>query len=263
MKKIIFAIAISAIALASCSKEDSAVSSYAEEIALSATPSTILTYVNENYPDANVTGVLKYTNSDTSYAVSLDTYEFLAFNNKLTVLGNGVSSFNCDSIPGPHHGDSLHNPTNGGHHGGGHHGGAHHGGQHQNGMILDSLPVAITEYLAANYAGFTAHNGWYDTLCPAGAVINVMVDSAHNIHYKIVFDANGVFFAQAQRIDSTSIPDAIWLTLANTYPTYSARIKAELYILADQTKQYRVFLHQSETRISLFLNEDGIVLCEQ
>jgi len=269
MKKIIFAIAISAIVLTSCSKDDSAVSSYSEEIALSATPAAILTYVNENYPDANVTEVLKFTNSDTSYSVLLDTYEFLVFNNYLAMSGKGISSFNCDSIPGHHHGDSLQNPSHGGHHGSGHHGSGHHGGghhgggHHQNGIALDSLPAIITEYLATNYSGFTPHNGWYDTICPVGGVINVMIDSAHNSHYKIVFAANGEFFAQAQRIDSTSIPTPIWLTLSSTYPLYSARFKAELFILADNTKLYRMFLHHAETRISLFLNEDGIVLCEQ
>ncbi|MEI6059491.1 MAG: hypothetical protein WCR72_02230 [Bacteroidota bacterium] len=263
MKKVILSYLVSALALVSCSKDQTATtsSSTTQEIAVSATPTTITNYISENYPDASISYVLKYSNSDTAYAVTLNTFEFLSFNDMGTPLGESMADTLCDSIPDPrgggHHG--------GGHHGGGHHGGGHHGGggPHGGGIPADSIPAAITEYVAAHFAGYTVHNAKYDTLCQFGIIMNVMIDSSYSVHHKLIFDASGVFLAQAHRFNSSDLPAAVAATLASGFSAYTLREKAELYVLADMSKEYRVFLHLNGIHLSAVLKEDGTLVCQQ
>lgn len=256
MKKIMLSFLVSAIALVSCSKDETATtSSTTEVISVSATPSAITAFISENYPDAAISNVLKYSNSDTSYAVTLNTYEFLAFDNSQSLMGECLADTLCDSIP---------HPEGGGHHGGGHHGGGHHGGGHHGGGIsADSIPAAIAAYVSANYPGFAVHNAMYDTLCPFGIVMNVMIDSSFSAHYKLIFDASGTYLALAHRISATGLPSAITTVLSTTYSTYTLREKAETLTLADNTIQYRVYLYLDSSRLSVILTEDGTVVCEQ
>ena len=265
MKKTTLSFLVGAIALMSCSKEDSLTSSTSQEISVSATPSTITSYISENYPDASISSVLKISNSDTTYEVTLSTWELLAFGHNEVLIGESLADTTlCDSI---------HDSIGGGHHGGGHHGGGHHGGGHGEGMHgggmhgggipADSIPATITEYVAANYAGYTVHNALYDSLCPYGIVINVMIEASDSLHQKLVFDASGLFLAVAHRIKAADLPAAVSATLTAGYPTYTKREKAELLTLADNSKQYRVFLHGTSAHLSIILKEDGTVVCEQ
>jgi hypothetical protein len=261
MKKAIFGFLVGAIALVSCSKDETTTSSTSQEISVSATPSTIVTYISENYPDASIASVFKYWNSDTLYTVSLNTFEYLAFDQNESPIGRECLS---DSLCDPTH-DSI----GGGHHGGGHHGGGHHGGgkpgggHHGGGIPADSIPASVTEYVAAKYAGYTVHNAHYDTLCQFGVVMDVMIDSSYSAHRKLVFDASGLFLAVANRIKSSDLPVAVTAILASTYSAYTFRDKAELFTLADNSKQYRIFLHQTGIRLSVIIKEDGTVVCEQ
>ncbi|MFZ4546783.1 MAG: PepSY-like domain-containing protein [Bacteroidales bacterium] len=258
MKKAIFSFLVGAIALVSCSKDETSTSSTTQEISVSATPSTITSYISENYPDASISSVFKYWNSDTLYTVTLNTFEFIAFDQKESPIGECLSDTLCD----PKH-DSI----GGGHHGGGHHGGGHHGGGepgHPGGGIpADSIPTAVAEYVAANYTGYTVHNAHYDTLCQFGIVMNVMIDSSYSAHRKLVFDASGLFLAYANRIKTNDLPTAVAAVLASNYSAYTLRDKAEVYTLADKSKQYRVFMYQTGIRLSAFIKEDGTVVCEQ
>lgn len=266
MKKVIMSFLASAIALMSCSKMETNTSSASQEISVSATPATITSYISENYPDASISSVLKYSNSDTTYAVTLSTYEFLAFDHNESLIGESLADTTVcdsihDSIGGGHHGGSHHG---GGFHGDGHHGGGHHGeGFHGGGISADSIPVAITEYVSANYVGYSVHNAMYDTLCPYGIIINVMIDASDSLHHKLVFDASGQFIALAHRIKIADLPAAVSSNVTANYSAYTLREKAELLTLADSSKQYRVFLHNGTSHLSVILKEDGTVVCEQ
>lgn len=250
MKKVILSYLVSAIALVSCSKDETSVSTSTGEISVSAIPSSIAAYINEYYPDASISTVLKYSGSDTAYAVTLNTNEFLAFNGNLSPLSGSHTELLCDSLNG-HPG--------GGHHGGGHHGGGHNGG----GIPADSLPAAITDYIATNYAGYSAHHAWYDTLCQFGIVIDVMIDSSETEHHKLIFDASGLFLAAAHRFNKADLPAQVSAAISTSYPAYSLREKAEQYVLADGSIQYKVFLHMDTSRISVVFKVDGSVVCEQ
>jgi hypothetical protein len=260
MKKTTLSFLVSAIALMSCSKEDSSTSSTSQEISVSATPSTIISYISENYPDASISSVLKISESDTTYEVTLSTWELLAFGHNEVLIGESLADTTAcdsihDSIGGGHH--------HGGHHGNGHHGGGHGEGIHGGGISADSIPATITEYVAANYAGYTVHNANYDTLCPYGIVINVMIESSDTLHHKLVFDASGLFIALAHRIKSADLPALVSANVTANYSTYTLRKKAELLTLTDGSKLYRVFLHGTAAHLTVVLKEDGTVICEQ
>jgi hypothetical protein len=266
MKKVILSSLVCAIALLSCSKVETPASSTStmKEISVSATPPTITSYISENYPDASISTVFKYSNSDTTYTVTLSTYEFLAFGHNESLIGESLADTLCDSIHdsiggGPHHG---------GHHGNGHHGAGDHGDghpgerHHPGGIPADSIPASITEYIAANFVGYKIHNAMYDTLCPYGIIINVMIDASDSLHHKLVFDASGLFLALANRIKSADLPAAVTATLNANYPAYTFREKSEILTLADNSKRYKVYLHKGQLHVSVILLEDGTVVCE-
>ncbi len=266
MKKVMLSFLVSAIALMSCSKDETGTSNKAsQQITVSATPSAITTYVSENYPDASISTVFKNASSDTLYAVTLNTWEFLAFDHNGALIGGSMAGALCDSTNG-HHDDGHHG---GGHHGGGPHGGCnpggepHGGGPHGGGIPVDSIPSAITDYIAANFPGYAVHNAMYDSLCQFGKTLDVMIDSSNSVHRKLIFDASGLFLARASRVNSSDLPAAVSSALTLTYSTYTLRGKAEMFILSDNSKEYRVFLHLNQIRLSVILKEDGTIVCEQ
>jgi uncharacterized protein YqjF (DUF2071 family) len=93
--------------------------------------------------------------------------------------------------------------------------------------------------------------------------MDVMIDSSYSAHSKLVFNASGLFLAVANRIKSSDLPTAVTVVLAANYSAYTFRDKAEVFTLADNSKQYKVFLHQTGIRLSVIIKEDGTVVCEQ
>ena len=264
MKNLIMSFLVSAIALMSCSKVDTLTSS-SEEIPVSAVPATIKSFITENYPDASISAVFRYSNSDTTYTVTLSTWEFLAFGHNEILIGERLADTICDPIHDSIGGGQNHDGHHGnGQHGDGHHGNGHHGGGiHHGGISADSIPDVIKAYIAANYAGYMVHNAMYDTLCPNGIVINVMINSSDSLHHKLVFDASGLFIALAHRIKSEDLPSAVTSALTANYPAYTSRLKAEVLTLADNSKRYIVYMHDITAHKSVLFKEDGTVICEQ
>ncbi len=262
MKKVLFLLVAGAIAFVSCSKDETTTTTDSQEVSVSSVPPAITLYVVENYPDAEISTIYKLSNSDTTYAVTLNTSELLAFDGNGMHMGHGEPGL-CGDSTGLNHGDSTGGHHGGGHHGGGHHGGGHHGGGNPGGISPDSIPAAIAAYVTANYSGYTIHHAWNDTLCQFGTVIEVMIDSTHAGHLKLVFDASGLFLAEATRIEYGDLPETINASVSANYSGYTARHRSEVYTLADGTRQYKIFLFMSATRISVVMNEEGIVVCEQ
>jgi hypothetical protein len=261
MKKVVFSFLVCAFALMSCSKDDSFTTS-PEQISVSSTPASIVSYVGQNYPDATISTVFKYSNSDTVYTVTLNTYELIAFDGRNGFIGEAMSDTLCDprpdndSIPGGHHGDRRHG---GGRHGGGHHG----GGPGGLGIPYDSIPVAVISYVTANYPGYTVHHANLATLCQFGSVMEVMIDSAFQEHRKLIFDVTGVFLAKASRVNTADLPAAVTTAYTAAYPAYKACEKSETFVLADGSVQYKVFLNLDKVRTTVVYKEDGTLVCKQ
>lgn len=148
-------------------------------------------------------------------------------------------------------------------HGGGHHGGGHHGGHHGNTIPIDSLPVAITSYISSNYAGYTVMHAEYDTLCPEGAVTEVMIVTGSSAPLKLVFDANDLFLMTAGRVGYSTLPQAVKDSVTKNYATCQVSGKAEKLTLADNAVQYFVYLRLNDDRLKLRLTETGIMICVQ
>lgn len=249
MKKVFLLMAVLALILASCAKEDSNTKSVTEDISVSALPSSISLYVSENYPDASISSTTK---TSSTYNVILSTSEQLSFDSNGNFINEKELAILCDSTDS-HSGH--------GHHGGGPH---HHGdGHHKGGIYVDSLPSGVSDYVLGNYSGYTIHDAQYDSLCQFGKVINVMIDSSKVLHHKLIFNTTGAFLALAHRIDSTSIPVAIISTLTSSYPTYTLRKRAERLTLDDASLQYRIFLHQDTIKLCVAMHDDGSIICEQ
>ena len=64
-------------------------------------------------------------------------------------------------------------------------------------------------------------------------------------------------------VKKSDLPTAVTAVLASNYSAYTLRDKAEVYTVTDNSKQYRVFLHQANLRISVIIKEDGTEVCEQ
>lgn len=257
MKKILFGLLSGIILLVSCSKEEAiTVSNQQTEVDAASVPSSIMAYINENYPDAAIDLALKYSSGDTAFLITLTTSEFLVFDRSGNRMGLGNPGFIGDSSVVI--GDSLGHHRHG-HHGGGHHGGGHHGG----GISVDSIPAGIALYIETNFPGFTIHHARYDTLCQFGAVVEVMADSVHLNRIKLLFDGSDNFVASASRMASDSLPVVITSSLAVSYAGFTLRHVAEVFVLADGSLQYQVFLYSADTRLRVVLAADGTVVCEQ
>ena len=257
MKKILFAVISASLAFFACTKDDSVSSTSYEEVSLASVPSTVSLYIDENYPDASVSTVYKLYNSDTVYAVVLNTSELLAFNGNGRPFGDGIPGLLCDSTGGFLNDSTGHH----GHHGGGHHGGGQHGGGHHGGVPVDSIPEAITAWVTANYSGYTIHHAWNDTLCQFGNVYDVMIDSARRDHKKLIFSVEGNFLATATRAAYNDLPETVKAAVETGFAGYEPRQKAEQFILADGTKQYKIFLMSGTERLCVVFDESGTLIC--
>ncbi len=242
-------------ALSSCNKNDQAVPS-SQVTDASSLPAKAVSYAEDNYPDATIDYVLLQSNAAAMYIAVLNTTEELAFTSTGDYLGDG------NLYRGGHHGgDTLHGDTI---HGGGHHGGGHHGaGHHGNEIPVDSLPVMITDYIFANYAGYMVMHAEYDTLCPEGIVTEVLIGISGSEPVKLMFDANDTFLMQANRLLYSTVPQAVKDSISANFATYQVSSKSEKLILADNSIQYSVYVRLNTYHKKVRFTELGIMICTQ
>ena len=255
MKKVMIVMLVTMLAaLSSCNKSDQAVPS--SQVTYAAVlPAKAASYAVDNYPDATIDYVLLQTNAVASYIAVLNTTEELAFTSAGDYLGNGKQYRG-----GQHEGDTIHGDTI---HGGGHHGGGHHGGHNGNQIPVDSLPVMIIDYIAANFTGYSVMHAEYDTLCPEGAVKEVMIGISSSEPLKLVFDASDTFLMQASRILYSDVTQAVKDYVTANYATYQVSNKSEKLTLADNSVQYSVYIRLDSDRKKVRLTDAGTMVCVQ
>lgn len=254
MNKLFFAAALMLIGFASCTKNqvlNSTTSAASESnLPLSQIPSQVSSYIDNNYPDADITSAVTLKNSSAKTIVKLSTNEEVAFDSNHKCLGNG---------------DNMH--PNGNRHGRGHGGMGDGNGQgcgHRPGDIsVDSLPSAITTYISSNYSGYWAMHAHKDSLCSVGAVISVMISDSSMNRLKLVFDASNNFIMSCTRIEYSTTPQAVQDSVATHFIGYTVRSRAEKQSLAAGTTNYQVFMKNGSTRKRVILDDTGVVVCEQ
>ncbi len=263
MKKTIFGLFVAFLAVQACKKSaDTAATETAVDA--STLSAKVTEYIANNYPDAAITSVYELSAGATRHIVGLDNSVELAFDRGGNCTGDG-----SDDHPDGHghHGGPGQDST--GHHG--HHGpdpgGHQHGdGDHHHGseIGIDSLPKAITDYIAANYAGYTPKHAENDSLCAFGPVVEVALFKDSTDRVKLYFDAAGNFLASGARVDyATDVPQAVKDLATGSYAGYTPRSKAVKLTLADGSVQYIVFLKGSGGPKKIFVKEDGTLVCEQ
>lgn len=256
MKRVMIVMLVTMVAaLSSCNKNDQAVPS-SQRTEVAALPAKAVAYAGDNYPDATIDYVLLQTNSAARYIAVLNTTEELAFTSAGDYLGDGKQY-----RVGHHGGDTLHGDTI---HGGGHHGGGHHGGgHHANEIPVDSLPVMITDYIAATFPGYSVMHAEYDTLCPEGIVTEVMIGISGSEPVKLVFDSNNTFLLQAIRVLYSTVSQVVKDSITANYAAYQVSKKSEKLILADSSIQYAVYIRLDADRKKVRLTDTGIMVCVQ
>ena len=256
MKKIVILILFVLAGVSACKKDQTTTQS----TTVASLPLKATTYIDSYYPDASIDYVVAITNPTARYIVTLNTTEQLAFTRDGSFLGNG------EGYQDDHHGgDTLCGDTThhegGGHRGGGHHGGGHHGGP-GHGIPLDSLSAAITGYITANFPGYTIRHAELDTLCPDGAVIEVMLGMQGAEPKKAVFDAGNNYLLWAKRIRYADVPQAVKDYITANYPTYQECDRGELFTMADNSLQFTVYLFNGPIHKFVRLKADGTLVCE-
>jgi hypothetical protein len=256
MKKIMLIMLIAVAGLSACNKDQST----SGPVTAASLPLKATTYIDNNYPDASIDYVVMMSDNTARYIVTLNTTEELAFTEVGDYLGNGAD------YHGDHHGgDTICGDTThpgGGHHGGGHHGGGHHGGP-GHGIPVDSLSATITSYITANFTGYSIMHAEIDTLCPNGAVTEVMIGMQGSEPKKVVFDATNNYLLWAKRIRFTDVPEAVKDYITANYATYHVCDRGEQYTMADNSLQYTVFLMAGPVHKLVRLAADGTLVCEQ
>jgi len=286
MKKLIFSVLALAAVMVSCtSNEDLAagVSSVS-----GSTTASVAAYVAENYP---ATSIISTTASGSVVTATLNTGETLSFTKSGSLISysnNAIEGIDADSLivsdststdseGRPHHRGGHGGPGHGGRGGHGHgegpegHGpdslqaggeGHGHPRHFENEVSVDSLPVAINDYILANYSGFKVIHAQVDTICQ-GVVTEVLVCTTATEPVKLVFDAAGVYLFKAQRIKYADVPAEISAVVTANYSTYSIKKRSEKFTLANGSIQYKVFMDLNKVRKSVTFNADGTVSCEK
>jgi hypothetical protein len=256
MKKIEIIMLISLLALFSCKKETAVVSNATSSTTMNVAdlPAAVTIYISDNYPDATIYSALKISNGQASYIVTLSTEEQLAFDGRGNCLGDGQD---FEGGGGHHPGDdSLH-------HGHGHPGHGCPG----NWINIDSLPDAIKKYISTNYPDWQTWHAQKDSVCPAGAVITVMIRKT-GTHppetLKLFFDLSNNYLMMGQRIRFMDVPQAVKDYITTNFPNIHKCERSEKLTLPDNSLNFAVFLgerHERHQRI--VLTDTGILVCEQ
>jgi hypothetical protein len=251
-----------AVLLGACSKNQTSTT----QTGSSTFPTKASDYIVNNYPDASVDYIISQTSSQARYIAVLNTTEELAFTQEGEFLGDGREfhhgdsipgdTVHCDSMPGWHHGHH-------GHHGDEEHHWHHgHGGHGGFGIDPDSLPAAIVNFVNTNFPGSGIIHANYDSICPEGNVIAVMVGDWGTEPVKLFFDLTDTYLFKAKRIRYNNMPQAVRDSVAAGFAAYHVSEKGEKLTLPDSTLQFRVYLHQEEhIRKSVRLNADGTLVC--
>jgi hypothetical protein len=259
MRQIIFLMLALVLVMSSCKKDQ--VNSVDQALPVTDLTAAVTNYVENYYPDATISSAVKVSNSVADVKVTLNTTEVLAFTEKGEFLGDGDAYFDGHQN---HSGDTL---VGNGHHGGGHHGGGngggHHGGGHGNSIPIDSLSVTIVDFITVNYPSFTIKHAELDSICQFGTVTEVMInDSTASLRLKIAFDSSNAFLFFGERALFTDVPQAVIDAIALNYPAYTSRDRCEKFTLAAGNIQFKIYLTDGQTRLSVIFNEDGTVVCE-
>ena len=258
MKKLILLFFVAVVAF-SCSKNKTATVTE-NNLNLSDVPTTIISYVADNYPDATIYQAVKLENSPAQYVITLNTEEELAFDKAGNFIGDGGNFPGGPGGPGCP-GGSLHpgpGPDPG--HGHGHHHG--HCPPH-NWIPADSLAPAILTYISANYSNHSIDHGQKDSICPFGVVTAVMLEMNDTVHMKLVFDNNNAFLMTGQRIHYTATPQAVKDYVTANYADYHVCHGTELLTLSGGTIQYAIYLNKMHLHKRLILGADGTFVCIQ
>ena len=257
MKKIEIIMLISLLALFSCKKENSGTSSTnvtTLTVNIADLPAAITNYISNNYPDATIYSATKVTNSAATYIVTLSTEEQLAFDDRGDCLGYG-DGFPGGGGPGPG-GDSLH-------HGHGHPGHGCPG----NWINIDSLPGAIKSYIGSNYPAYTIWHAEKDSICTAGAVIEVLIRETGTrppSDVKLFFDMTNNFLMIGQRMRYMDLPQAVRDYISANFGTNHQCDRAEKLTLGDNTINYAVYIDQpGHHHHRVVLTDSGTLVCEQ
>jgi hypothetical protein len=102
-----------------------------------------------------------------------------------------------------------------------------------------------------------------DSLCSAGAVIEVVVRVTGNPPTKLIFDTAGNFLMSASRITYSSTSAAVQASITSNYSGYTPRNRSKQLTLASTAVIYVVFLFNGTNHKRVILADDGTVICEQ
>jgi len=238
MKKVILVMFVIAIGFTSCKKDTN---DSEQAISISSLPSTVTTYVSNNYPDASIYQAVTVKEKDANYILTLNTDEELAFDKSGNYLGDGANYH--------HHG----------HHG--HHGA--NGNCDNGGIPLDSLSSSITGYVTTNYPAYTIKHADKDSTCQYGYVTDVVIFESGVPHIKLYFDPTGTYLMSSSRLMYANLPVAVKDTIAANYTTYVPRAVALKLSLANNTVEYYVYLYNGITHKRVTITDAGVVVCEQ
>lgn len=204
-------------------------------------PQAILDYLNTNYPNFSIKKAEKDTDDTGAviYEIELDTGEELLFDENGNFLGE-ESDHDDDSDE-------------------------HDGGEAEtDSLTLADLPMAVQDYINANFADYTFESGGQDTLCTGEQVLEVDLEKG-NDEVHLIFDLSGNLLYTVTSILSADLPAAITESIAANYANYTTDDEAYQMELADGTLEYQVDLTNTtdNTELDVTFGADGTVICEE
>lgn len=256
MKKFQIVLLAIVVIISACSKEQSA-GNY-QTIPVSELSSSVVNYVDENYPDASIVSAVKACNAEATYVVQLNTNEEIAFNAAGNCLGD-AEDFNAGASQRGGRGGH-----GGGHHGGGPGGGGGHNGGGPGGIPIDSLPSAVGTYISTNFSTARIIGARLDSTCQFGNTINVMVKPTNNKPVKLTFDMAGVYLYTSERALYNTVPQIVRDTVVSTFGLAGRfRNRAEKLTLANASVEYNIYFMLNNARKVATVQDNGTIVCSK
>lgn len=267
MKKIFYSLIVLTVFLVACSTSDENASLTSGSLSES-----IKSYISNNYPDVIIDQITTNGTTATATLSSGEELTFTAAGSVISYANNACNGLSADSLTisadttstdttavghKHHHGKNTQGNKQGKNKPG--NGGKKH---HNNDVNIDSLSISINDYISANYAGFSVIHASSDTICE-GIVTNVMVCDSVSEPVKLVFNADGVFLMSSTRISYNDIPESVKTVVSSDFSTFTPSTRCSLYILADGTLQYKVYLKAEKKIYWVRFTADGTVVCQK
>lgn len=136
------------------------------------------------------------------------------------------------------------------------------GGNNDDNDPMIDLPTIITDYISTNYPDYSIDESEQDILCEGTVVYEVEIENSNDDELELTFDTEGNLLFTETEIGTNDLPSEVSASIATNYATYSID-EVEQLNMSDNTSRFEVEIEDGNTTLSVLMEADGTVVCEE